>query len=312
MGCQFEISFRIPEKMPAPVYLYYKLTNFYQNHRRYVSSRNEQQLAGEDVPKSDMAEDTSPLLEPRGRVGVTVNGRNASYSDFTYSPAGLIAWSMFNDTFELRRYNISSSETPTDRTTTILICNTTMFRTNDSQPLTTLGVNNSCHKNGIAWESDKKAKFAPPVLNDLVWSARREHYGLPLPTTLDPFLRHGWYANETGHNIPVTTDEDLMVWMRTASLPDFRKLYRIIDVDLEPGPYLMIINTMYDVSPFEGTKSFALATVSWVGGKNEFLAVVFIIVGVCALVAGAGFMVVHKVCGDRTQRAIDDLMSETK
>ena len=32
--------------MAAPVYLYYQLDNFYQNHRRYVSSRSDTQLAG--------------------------------------------------------------------------------------------------------------------------------------------------------------------------------------------------------------------------------------------------------------------------
>ena len=313
MGCQYQLSFQVPQRMVAPVYLYYKLTNFYQNHRRYVSSRNEQQLAGQDVPSSSMS-DASPLLTPQGGIPVSVNGRNATYDDFVYSPAGLIAWSLFNDTFELRKFNVSSpSETPTDKTATILICNTTRFRNNDSTAILTGGnETNLCHKNGIAWDSDKKSKFATPTMSDTIWTARRDNYGAPIPTTNSIFLANGWYANETGHNVPVSTDEDLMVWMRTASLPEFRKLFRIIDVDLEAGPYLMTINSMYDVSGFEGTKSFALATVSWVGGKNEFLAVIFIIVGVCAFVAGGGFMLVHKICGDRTQRAIDELMSETK
>lgn len=32
-------------------------------------------------------------------------------------------------------------------------------------------------------------------------------------------------------------DEDFIVWMRTAGLPTFKKLYRIIDTDLQPGSY---------------------------------------------------------------------------
>lgn len=39
--------------MAAPVYFYYQLANFYQNHRRYVKSRSDGQLRG------DLSADTS-------------------------------------------------------------------------------------------------------------------------------------------------------------------------------------------------------------------------------------------------------------
>ncbi len=32
--------------MKAPVYFLYQLGNFYQNHRRYIQSKNNYQLAG--------------------------------------------------------------------------------------------------------------------------------------------------------------------------------------------------------------------------------------------------------------------------
>lgn len=49
------VTLDIKEKMEEPVYLYYKLTNYYQNHRRYVKSRNDQQLRGNKVTsKSDI------------------------------------------------------------------------------------------------------------------------------------------------------------------------------------------------------------------------------------------------------------------
>ncbi|CAK7326040.1 unnamed protein product [Dovyalis caffra] len=38
------ISMRIPKRMKKPVYVYYQLDNFYQNHRRYVKSRSDEQL----------------------------------------------------------------------------------------------------------------------------------------------------------------------------------------------------------------------------------------------------------------------------
>jgi hypothetical protein len=36
--CKVELT--VEETIPGPVYLYYELNNFYQNHRRYVKSRS--------------------------------------------------------------------------------------------------------------------------------------------------------------------------------------------------------------------------------------------------------------------------------
>jgi predicted membrane protein len=40
------ISFNVAQTIPAPVFIYYQLDNFYQNHRRYVKSRSFNQLKG--------------------------------------------------------------------------------------------------------------------------------------------------------------------------------------------------------------------------------------------------------------------------
>ena len=37
-------------------------------------------------------------------------------------------------------------------------------------------------------------------------------------------------------------DEDFIVWMRTAGLPHFKKLHRIIDTDLSAGTYTLTVN----------------------------------------------------------------------
>jgi len=48
--------------MEAPVYFYYGINNFYQNHRWYVKSRSYDQLAG-GLPKlSDLSVDCDPLM----------------------------------------------------------------------------------------------------------------------------------------------------------------------------------------------------------------------------------------------------------
>lgn len=40
IGATCTITFTVNETIPAPIYFYYQLDNFYQNHRRYVKSRD--------------------------------------------------------------------------------------------------------------------------------------------------------------------------------------------------------------------------------------------------------------------------------
>lgn len=76
------LQFTVPRDLEPSVFMYYKLTNFYQNHRRYVKSLNSDQLKGDYVSPSDL--DNSDC-KPLG----TRNG-TAIY------PCGLIANSFFN------------------------------------------------------------------------------------------------------------------------------------------------------------------------------------------------------------------------
>lgn len=306
MGCVIGVDFDISARMEPPIYMYYKLTRFYQNHRRYSGSRLDTQLAGE-VPSS--VSDADPMAtvgDANGLSGTvfSVGGVNRTYGEFTYSPAGLIAWSMFNDSFVLSQYTDAN---PVRGSPRMLICNGSAFDRYTNNPLTT---GNSCVKKGIAWQSDVADKFKVPQLGPNVWSAPRSGYGAANLSSNSVFFNEGWYAGEAGHRVPVTTDEDFMVWMRTSSLPEFRKLYRIITVPLDPGTYHMEITELFDVSSFDGTKSVVLTTLSWVGGKNPFLATVYLVLGCLAFVAAIVFAGIHHACGDRTQRAIDELMHE--
>lgn len=77
-------------------------------------------------------------------------------------------------------------------------------------------------RTGIAWQSDKKIKFQNPAgdleqafskyAKPIAW--KKPVYKLDTDPTVD---------NNGFHN------EDFIVWMRTAALPTFRKLYRRID-----------------------------------------------------------------------------------
>ena len=79
------IQFDVPADLPPTVLLYYKLTNFFQNHRRYVKSINSDQLKGDAVSfNSIKGGDCKPL----DVVG-----------DKIVWPCGLIANSIFNGSF---------------------------------------------------------------------------------------------------------------------------------------------------------------------------------------------------------------------
>ena len=74
--------------------------------------------------------------------------------------------------------------------------------------------------------------------------------------------------------------------MRTAGLPNFRKLWGKIETDLEAAQYKVIIENNYAVDTFQGKKYFVLSTTNALGGKNYFLAVCYIVVGtLCCLFA---------------------------
>lgn len=304
MGCRRTVSLNVTADLEGPVYMYYKLSNFYQNHRRYAKSRSDGQLAGDEKTASSIS-DTSPLSKPgefssSTGTALTVGGEPLTYDQMVYNPAGLIAWSMFNDSFEVFSVDANNIRT--------LICSTSQFDKGTNEPL----INQSCVKKGIAWDSDVSAKYQKPNNGNKQWTGLRSLYGeTPLVTT-DPFLSNGWYANESGHAVPVATDEDFMVWMRTASLPDFRKLFRVFKNGLKKGNYEIDVIDQYDVSGFNGKKAIVFATVSWAGGKNPFLAVAYIVVGAVVIVAAAVFFVIHKIYGDRSQKAIEQLMKEMK
>ena len=74
--------------------------------------------------------------------------------------------------------------------------------------------------------------------------------------------------------------------MRTAALPNFRKLYGKIHDDLNEGD-IIAVNLMnnYNTYLFGGKKKLVLTTENWLGGANVFLGVAYIFVGAFYLVA---------------------------
>lgn len=81
------------------------------------------------------------------------------------------------------------------------------------------------------------------------------------------------------------TDPHFQVWMRTAALPNFRKLYGKISGDFKSGDTLnFMVVANFEVSSFDGSKSIVLSTIGEFGGKNPNLGIAYIVVGIIALI----------------------------
>lgn len=84
------IEFTIAIQLQSPVYIYYRLTNFYQNHRKYVKSLSYNQLNGENISPNDAGASCAPVAtSPDGKI---------------YYPCGLIANSMFNGEWSMAKW----------------------------------------------------------------------------------------------------------------------------------------------------------------------------------------------------------------
>ncbi|KDP38004.1 hypothetical protein JCGZ_04647 [Jatropha curcas] len=216
---------KVPKYMKAPIYIYYQLDNYYQNHRRYVKSRSDQQLLhGLEY------NDTSSCKPEESNNGLPI------------VPCGLIAWSLFNDTYTFIR---GKSELMINR------------------------------KN-IAWKSDRNHKFGKHV-----YPFNFQNGTLIGGGKLDP-------------KIPLSNQEDLIVWMRTAALPSFRKLYGRIEEDLDADDLIFVyLMNNYNTYSFGGKKKLVISTSTWLGGKNDFLGVAYIFVGSSAIILSLVFLLLH-------------------
>uniref|UniRef100_A0A8C1L123 Cell cycle control protein n=1 Tax=Cyprinus carpio TaxID=7962 RepID=A0A8C1L123_CYPCA len=243
------------------VFMYYGLSNFYQNHRRYVKSRDDSQLNG----------DKSSLLNPSKECEPYRTSDKKSIA-----PCGAIANSLFNDTLELFYIHPNGS-----RIAIHLV------------------------KTGIAWWTDKHVKFRNPGENNNNLSIVFQDTSKPVNWRKPVYELDPSDPDNNGF-----INEDFIVWMRTAALPTFRKLYRIIQKKkdnmtptLPPGNYSLEVIYNYPVRSFDGRKRMILSTISWMGGKNPFLGIAYITVGSVCFFLGVVLLIIHHKYGNRNNNA---------
>lgn len=86
-----QVDFYVPLDFKKSVYFYYKLTNFYQAHRRYLRSMDSEQLMGHPRTIDQLKSQTCKPVEQFSRTSP-----NGSQIQVPIYPCGLIANSVFN------------------------------------------------------------------------------------------------------------------------------------------------------------------------------------------------------------------------
>ena len=218
----------IEDDIDAPVFIYYQLDGFYQNARRYIRSKEIDQLTGDDIKKHDNcepAEKNKDMGFPANKTAL--DGSDLDDNSFAV-PCGLMAKTFFNDsyTFKIGDENLKVDET------------------------------------NIAFEKDKKIYDK------------------------NPDKSRQWID---------MTDEHFLVWMRPSGLPNPRKLWGRINRDLKKGEIIDVtINNKYYVSHYRGKKKLVLRNATKFGGKNKFLGISYLVVGILSILCAIFFPIGYK------------------
>lgn len=269
------IVFEVPQDMEPPVLVYYEITSFHQNYRRYTTSRDDHQLTGKIGDQSSIdASNCAPL----NILGDTV-----------INPCGLIANTFFNDRFAL----IDNGSTDVDGNKLVLREDGIAWRSDlkyrykmpDGYREALCPEDqcdaSCCENNGFSCDTP-----ARHPRDGLCYA-----YDYPEPTTTQ-------YLYQTYPNIvsPLehVKNEHFVVWMRMAATPDFRKLYGYIDQKVPKGTLLEFeVNMNWVVQSFKGTKALKLTTNSMWGTKGTWLGTTIYIIGYFCLGSGFFFAMKH-------------------
>lgn len=297
LGC--DLNFTIDMNIDGPLYLYYEISNYYQNNIKYSSSVNWNQMMGKtDVSQSDLGTSCDPA---------TTTTDNAN-SALTLNPCGLIAKSYFTDAFSASVPSGTSNsfnqvEMSTDEITGPL--DQSLFRQPDGFKSASYTGSACTSSTQTLTAAQCSADLGTPYCKCYLDAGKKYVFYYPDDDTTE-YL----YETYAGLVSPLegVTDPRFMNWMNIAALPKFRKLYGKMEGTYKQGDQIKISvsypvgipgvpnsGTGYDVDQFKGTKSVVLSARGALGVKNRGLGVTYIVSGACMIVMALVFFVKHEV-----------------
>ncbi|KAK2197331.1 bifunctional CDC50-LEM3 family/Cell cycle control protein 50A [Babesia duncani] len=181
--------------------IFYKLSNFYQNNKKYKQSIDYRQLEGEVITDENSLVSCVPFIKDEdGKI---------------YHPCGAIALQVFTDTFKLY------SDEEMKREITL----------NDSrEAITPRYGTHTLFKNPSAEDKEKykdKVNF---------WLEEADIKTKLSADTAGIGVENGHFIN----------------WIDVAALPNFKKLYAVLDANKLQLPLYLAVNVSYIVLPSEG------------------------------------------------------------
>lgn len=309
-GVMCNVTIQVKEKMSSPVNVFYEIEGFHQNHRRYVQSLDWGQLHNREhlVDKELRQGDCILLYENKSKL---------------LNPCGLIPNTMFNDIIELiAPDNLEMKE------------NNIAWRSDIKHVLK--------QPEGFEWARAPNLNIDDECFEDNSYLSDRfcqretcAAYGISNDVLDDGCLGYvcqGSYFDEhkcdLGERVVFHYDrvdkyaylyqtfpqvvspligvnaEHFAVWMRTAALPRFRKLYGRITQTVRDDLVFTIQNN-WDAHAFSGKKYVVVASNPEDSGfESTFLAHAYITVGAICLGLGAFFLAVQcvkpRILGDPT------------
>ena len=183
-----QITLKIKNYMEKDIMVYYQLNGFYQNHRRYVKSKSDDQLNGKDITYEAMkdSQDCDPVITNKDmEKTISITNKELQEKDVAI-PCGLIAKSFFNDNY--KKWELLSK-----------------FEDNNHE---IINVNES----NIAWKADKELKYKNVNLDKQWIDMTNEHFIVWMrPAGLPNFRKLWGRINrnlDAGSDIRVTIDNN--------------------------------------------------------------------------------------------------------
>jgi len=180
------ITLKVNNKMEPNIMVYYQLDGFYQNHRRYVKSKSDDQLNGKDISYEAMkdSQDCDPVITNKdmGKTKSVLDNKDLKEDDVAI-PCGLIAKSYFNDNFKDWKYK--------DKFGDIQVINV--------------------NEKDIAWKADKELKYKNIDLQRQWIDMTNEHFIVWMRPAGLPNFRKLWgritdKSLESGTEVQVTIE----------------------------------------------------------------------------------------------------------
>lgn len=285
------LNFAIDQNINGKLYLYYELDNYYQNNIKYSSSVNWNQMMGKtNIPMSELESSCDPAV---------------TNSTFTLNPCGLIAKSYFTDSYGI---DLAASSVGGTAPTALKISfaditgsiDKSLFAQPDGHEYKQLSGTNTCQDKQIMSPATCAAAGLPAGCKCYNNPASpTEYYYFFYPNDDTNFYLYEMYPQTvTGGISPLAgvTDPHFMNWMNIAALPNFRKLYGVIEGKFSPGDTVSFaVTSLVDVNSFQGKKSLVLSAQGSLGVSNPGLGITYIVTGGACLLFSIIFFLKQEI-----------------